>query len=89
MRDVTWKQLLEEALAGNGETLAEVESCEPPLDSADMTRVFDSGYGGSEGCAFALYTAKRVYFPAVYDGAEWVAWVPRNPGGPIRHVGGE
>ena len=86
---ITWRSALEMALIGNGETLTDLESCDPPIDSADMSREFDDSYGTSEGCAFAAYTAKRVYFPAVYDGAEWVASVPRHPNGPIEHIGGQ
>ena len=40
---------------------------------------FDSGYGNIGGIPFILWTQKRVYFPAVYDGLEWVESVPRDP----------
>ena len=51
---------------------------------------FDDGYGGAEGPAVLAWTETRVYFPAVYDGAEWLSSAPRNPvseGQP--HVGGQ
>ena len=51
---------------------------------------FDSGYGGSNGSFFTAWTKDVVYFPAVYDGAEWIASVPRNPcNNATKHVGGE
>ena len=50
---------------------------------------FDAGYGSSHGPQFTAWTADRVYFPVVYDGAEWVGSVPRNPcGQATEHVGG-
>ena len=45
---------------------------------------------GSEGKPFTIWTANTVYFPVVYDGAEWVGSVSRNPDGkPTDHQGGE
>lgn len=50
---------------------------------------FDSGYGGEEGVHFTAWTADRVYFPACYDGAEWIEAVPRNPCDQATgHIGG-
>ena len=40
---------------------------------------FDTGYGGTNGCSFTVWTKDRVYFPVCYDGAEWVGSVSRNP----------
>lgn len=38
---------------------------------------------------FTAWGIKRVYFPAHYDGRQWVASVPRNPGEEVtNHVGG-
>jgi len=51
---------------------------------------FDAGYGSSEGPDVLAWTETRVYFPVVYDGAEWMESAPRNPqveGQP--HVGGQ
>lgn len=57
--------------------------------TAEMDRKFDSGYGGEEGAHFTVWTAKRVYFPAGYDGSEWCGSVSRDPdGAPTAHVGG-
>jgi hypothetical protein len=50
---------------------------------------FDSSYGGTNGPKFTAWGLKRVYFPAQYDGSEWVASVPRNPCEQVTdHVGG-
>ncbi len=56
---------------------------------AHMARMFDAGYGGTEGAHFTVWTSKRVYFPVQYDGAEWCASVSREPDGvATEHVGG-
>ena len=87
---VNWRDKLERELESNGETLADVVSAVPPLDHPEWRREFNDGYGGSEGCSFAVWTGGFVYFPAVYDGSEWVESVPRNPNGfAIDHIGGE
>ena len=60
------------------------------LTDKELHRKFDSGFGRSEGVPFTLWTKGRVYFPAVYDGAEWVASVSRDSDGiPTFHIGGE
>ena len=52
-------------------------------------RLFYDGHGLEEGCPFTVWTRRRVYFPACYDGAEFVSSVPRNPvSKPAIHVGG-
>jgi len=51
---------------------------------------FDGGFGTSEGPEFTAWTATRVYFPVVYDGAESVGSAPRNPCDEVcSHVGGQ
>lgn len=55
-----------------------------------LDKVFDDGYGGSEGPNILVWTERRVYFPVVYDGAEWMASAPRNPQPQGQaHVGGQ
>ena len=49
------------------------------LSDEGLDREFDQGYGGTEGESFTAWTAKNVYFPISYDGAEWVGYAPRNP----------
>jgi hypothetical protein len=71
-----------------GELFEDIESS--TLTDEQLDTKFDNGYGGSQGCAFTVWTKNHVYFPAVYDGAEWVAYVPRHPNGEATsHVGGE
>lgn len=51
---------------------------------------FDGGWGSSNGPAVLAWTESHVYFPVVYDGAEWIASAPRNPVPEgQRHVGGQ
>lgn len=50
---------------------------------------FDDGFGGTEGMPFTAWTEQRVYFPACYDGAEWIESVPRSPcDEATKHIGG-
>ena len=71
----------------NNETWADIVS--NTMTDKDMDRPFDDGYGAEEGCEFTVWTENFVYFPACYDGSEWVASVARNPNGnPTRHIGG-
>lgn len=52
-------------------------------------RRFDAGHRLVNGWLFTIWTADRVYFPACYDGAEWIASVPRHPcAEAVEHVGG-
>lgn len=83
----TWKELLEYAMCERGETLADLEA--NTLTEVGMVKEFDSDYGGTEGVPFTAWTAKTVYFPICYDGAEWVGCVSRHPDGkPTEHQGG-
>lgn len=84
----TWLVLLKEALRENGEEFHDIFSCAPALSK--LSEPFDDDYGSSEGCPFTVWTEKRVYFPAVYAGMEWVASVSRHPDGiPTNHIGGQ
>jgi hypothetical protein len=96
MNEITcWRFLLDEAMASNGESWACVESFaietqEGRTPDEELVRLFDPGFGGHEGAAFTVWTKARVYFPVVYDGAEWVESVSRHPDGkPTGHFGGE
>lgn len=82
-----WKEMLEGALRQNDETWNDVEA--NTMTDEEMNQTFDSGFGGTEGCAFTVWTKSSVYFPICYDGAEWVGCVSRNPNGkPTEHQGG-
>lgn len=83
----TWRKEIQRELDLHGETWSDIESS--TLTPEEAGAEFDSGYGGSEGVAFTVWTKNRVYFPAVYDGAEWVGSVSRNPDGKkTPHIGG-
>ena len=85
---ITWRIQLDSAFKQHEESAADVVAC--TLSEQELDVEFDSGYGGSEGKPFTVWTEQRVYFPVVYDGAEWVASVSRNPDEkPTQHVGGE
>ena len=82
-----WKKLIEYEMASQGESFEDVVEC--TLTEEQLLVQFDAGYGGIEGEHFTLWTTNRVYFPAVYDGSEWVGSVSRNPDGkPTYHLGG-
>lgn len=60
------------------------------LTDDEMDIEFDSGFGESEGIPFTAWSENYVYFPVVYDGAEWVGRAPRNPcDEATTHFGGE
>jgi hypothetical protein len=82
----TWREELQQAreTAGDQSEIVAVSPSETVLDVS-----FDDGYGGSEGPAVLVWTEARVYFPVVYDGAEWLDSAPRNPQPDGQaHVGG-
>ena len=84
----TWRKLLINVLDGNNETLNDIESS--TLTEVELDIDFDDGYGCSEGKPFTVWTKNYVYFPVVYDGAEWVGFTYRNPNGKsTSHQGGE
>lgn len=79
----TWKEKIESEANGD-------EIIECTLSKEELDVEFDSGFGGSCGKAFTAWSEKYVYFPVVYDGAEWVGRAPRNPCDEATdHVGGE
>lgn len=82
-----WKELIIECMSKVGETLEDIES--NTMSEKQMVRKFDSGWGATNGKPFTIWTKNRVYFPACYDGSEWVSFVSRNPDGkPTDHQGG-
>ncbi len=86
--NTNWKELIQHEMNKRKETFDDVVSS--TLTEEELLKEFDCGFGGSEGVPFTLWTTNRVYFPAVYDGAEWVESVSRNPDGkPTSHIGGE
>jgi len=82
-----WRDMIEEEMTGMGDLMDQVEAVVPA--DIDLDRQFDAGYGSEEGKPFTLWTADRVYFPACYDGSEWVESVPRHPSDEVTdHIGG-
>ena len=83
----TWREKINREMEKNGE-LCGLIAC--TLTDGQLDTPFDSGFGGIEGKPFTAWTENRVYFPVVYDGAEWVGSVPRNPcDEATEHQGGE
>lgn len=83
----TWRRELRAAMAEAGDA-GPVIAHAPDPEAFDVE--FDDGYGGSEGPDVLAWTEERVYFPVVYDGAEWLGSAPRNPTPDgQQHVGGE
>lgn len=85
MATTTWRKQFEHARGTDDSPVVAVAPSESTLDVT-----FDGGYGGSEGPSVLIWTEQRVYFPVVYDGAEWMGSAPRNPQAEGQgHVGGE
>ena len=83
----TWRKALEVARA-SAEDRSPIVAVAPGDHALDIP--FDAGYGGSEGPDILVWSENRVYFPVVYDGAEWLGSAPRNPQPEGQaHVGGE
>jgi len=79
----TWRQLINEVTDGD-EIIANT------LTEEEMDVEFYDGFGGADGKDFTAWSKDYVYFPVVYDGAEWVGRVPRNPCDQAsEHHGGE
>ena len=79
--------MMEEEMKSHDDSWDNVVSC--TLTEEELRESFDDDFGGQEGKPFTVWTETRVYFPAIYDGAEWVESVSRNPDGkPTGHVGG-
>lgn len=83
----TWKALITEELKLQGESWDNIASI--TLTEDELNQEFDDDFGCVEGKPFTAWTARRVYFPVCYDGAEWVESVSRDPDGqPTEHCGG-
>ena len=87
MSETTWRKELREAMDANSDQ-GPVVAYAPSEEAFDV--LFDDGYGGSNGPHVLAWTEANVYFPVVYDGAEWIGSAPRDPQPQgQRHVGGE
>lgn len=86
--DVSWRELISEALARNGESWGDILSI--TLTELEIDDVFDRGGGEVSGRPFTAWTRAHVYFPLVYDGLEWCGSAPRNPNDQaLLHQGGK
>jgi len=86
-KPVTWRTLLKERFKYKGDNFDKMVTT---LSEEELDREFDDGFGSAEGTPFTAWGEKYVYFPGVYDGAEWVDCAPRNPCDEITdHVGGQ
>jgi len=84
---MNWKRLIDEERAERGD---DSETVKVAPNESVLSVEFSDGYGSAEGPPFTLWTRKRAYFPVVYDGAEWVGSVPRDPcDEATAHVGGQ
>ena len=82
----SWKSMITEEMESHDDSWDNVVSC--TLTEEELCKTFDDGYGAPEGKLFTLWTETRVYFPVVYDGAEWAGSASRNPdGNPTEHIG--
>lgn len=74
------------------EDRAETRETHNSLEEAEKGMLGDEfpiGYGGTLGCFFTAWSDDYVFFPACYDGSEWVDYVPRNPvPNATEHIGG-
>jgi hypothetical protein len=70
----TWRKEFESSREDDQSSVVAVAPDDSVLDVE-----FDAGYGGSEGSPVLIWTEEYVYFPVVYDGAEWLGRAPRNP----------
>lgn len=84
-----WRELISDEINEHHESWKDVIDHIPKGESW-LEEKFCDGYGELEGCAFTLWTTKRVYFPTVHGGAEWVESVSRDPCNErTRHMGGQ
>lgn len=85
MSKTTWRKEFEDVFKSTGDSF---ETTKFTLSPEELDVEFDAGYGGTEGKPFTAWSKKYVYFPACYDGAEWVAYVSRVPNGEATdHIG--
>ena len=69
-------QYLLKALGNNNETLDDIVA---KTEGFDDFLELEEDIWFEQKLAFTIWTKNFVYFPAGYDGDEWIASVPRNP----------
>jgi hypothetical protein len=75
MSKVNWKEMLIEAFKETGDNF---DNLKTTLSKEELETEFDSSFGYAQGEPFTAWGDNYVYFPIVYDGAEWVGFAPRN-----------
>lgn len=81
----SWRELLLEEMLQHGENISKVVSSTMSDQELDDLFVQRENFIIKP---FTVWTLKRVYFPAQYDGRVWVASVSRDPDGiPTEPVG--
>lgn len=85
--NTTWRKSIIREMENYDESFNDLIHC--TISNEELDREFDQGYGSPGGAEFTAWAEKRVYFPVMYDGAEWVGSVPRNPcDESTPHIGG-
>ena len=90
MKEVqTWKKKLTEAMKRYGDAWENIIYVHLSEVDRGETEWYDVELDGG-GVSFIVWTAVCVYFPIIYDGAEWAEGVPRYPtnGVEASHFGG-
>lgn len=83
----TWREMIKHEMSIHSDSFDNMIAT--TLKDGEMDVKFDAGYGGDLAIEFTLWTASRVYFPVIYDGAQWVGSVSRRPDGiATKHQGG-
>jgi hypothetical protein len=74
--DTSWSALITECMEKNKITEPLIHCT---LTVGELYSQFDNGFGSTQGIPFTAWSENYVFFPVIYDGAEWVDYVPRNP----------
>ena len=81
----TWRKMIQDCMDEDdlGDSMEDICSI-----AGDIDVHLDAGFGIENGPPFTVWTFERVYFPVVYDGAESVRSVSRDPNRvATKHVG--
>lgn len=70
-----WKEMLIDVFNETGDDFLKMETT---LTDEELIKEFDDDVGEVGGTNFTAWGEKYVYFPVIYDGAEWVGYAPRN-----------
>lgn len=86
----TWRELITDEMEIHGDSWDGPVRVAATRGPESLDEIFNADYGRINGGSFTVWTQRRVYFPLVYDGAEWCGSVPRHPcDEPMPHQGSE